>query len=73
MNNIVKQKYVSCNLKVIQFNVEQGFATSTVEECGRFTTNYNTNTLTMRMNNTNGHYQNEQYDNTIDWFNGNQL
>ena len=53
-----KQKYVSCKLEVLQFEVEKGFADSTFDAMQQATNQYNAWVMTSQE----GHYRNEGYD-----------
>ena len=68
MKNQSKQKYVSCELKVVEFDVERGFAQAS--SARNFTNVYNQSSCTWEMNaNGNGEYTNEGYnwDGVADW------
>lgn len=66
MKNLQKQKYVPCKVNVIKFNVEQEFANTSNSFIGSVATSKNTLTLTQKRQN--GDFENEQYNQEIDWF-----
>ena len=57
MNFVKKNDYVACELRVLEFKVERGFADSTFT-AQNATNLYNTWTMTSQ----GGHYRNEGYD-----------
>ena len=60
MKNQVKHKYVPCDVNVTEFNVERGFANS-LKSMNAIGTSW-------LMEDTNGTYQNEKYEQEIlDW------
>ena len=67
MKNQLKQTYIPCEVKVTEFNVERGFATS---PANAFTNVYNGSNCTWEMNADGGEYKNEGYsflDQTMEW------
>ena len=62
MRNFPKQKYLPCEVKIIMFYVEQGFATSATAGINE------ANQLILTQQKQNGHVQNEQYNQQKDWF-----
>lgn len=58
MINQMKKRYVPCEIKVVKFNVEKGFAFSLIKQQNFVGTQYY---WTMKMQN--GHYRNEGYEN----------
>ena len=57
MKELIKNRYISCELKVIQFQVEQGFATSNFEANTSASQVYNSWSMTAQ----NSQYRNQGY------------
>lgn len=64
MGNQIKREYVPCEIKVLEFEVERGFADSYFDAIQSATNVYN-----WKMTANNGHYRNEGYEvwNGFDW------